>query len=88
MNRIFKTAAVVLCLWGSAVASDAQQPKVSVEMDSTYVTFGCPMTFHLQAIVPEGQQIIFPQDVLKHGGIVAYDDSAQYLLELDTFKPL
>ena len=57
-------------------------------MDSTYVTFGCPMTFHLQAIVPEGQQIIFPQDVLKHGGIVAYDDSAQYLLELDTFKPL
>ena len=88
MNRILKTAAVVLCLLGSAVASDAQQPKVSVEMDSTYVTFGCPMTFHLQAIVPEGQQIIFPQDVLKHGGIVAYDDSAQYLLELDTFKPL
>ncbi len=88
MNRIFKTAAFVLCLWGTVVASEAQPPKVSVEMDSTYVTFGCPMTFHLQAVVPEGQQIIFPQDVLKHGGIVAFDDSAQYLLELDTFKPL
>lgn len=88
MNRLFKTAALVLCLLGSVTAGNAQQPKVSVEMDSTYVTFGCPMTFHLQAIVPEGQQIVFPQDVLKHGGIVAYGDSAQYLLELDTFKPL
>ena len=88
MNRLFKTTALVLSLLGSVVAGSAQQPKVSVEMDSTYVTFGCPMTFHLQAIVPEGQQIIFPQDVLKHGGIVAYGDSAQYLLELDTFKPL
>ncbi len=88
MNRIFQTAALAVCLLGSATVGKAQQPKVSVEMDSTYVTFGCPMTFHLQAIVPEGQQITFPQDVLKHGGIVAYDDSAQYLLELDTFKPL
>ena len=88
MNRLFKTAALVLSLLGSVAAGSAQQPKVSAEMDSTYVTFGCPMTFHLQAIVPEGQQIIFPQDVLKHGGIVAYGDSAQYLLELDTFKPL
>ncbi|MBR5717223.1 MAG: hypothetical protein IKX59_11600 [Bacteroidales bacterium] len=88
MNRIFKTAALVFCLLGNAAAGHSQQPKVSVEMDSTYVTFGCPMTFHLQAIVPEGQQIIFPQDVLSRGGIVAYDDSAQYLLELDTFKPI
>ena len=88
MNRLFKTAVLVLSLLGSVASGSAQQPKVSVEMDSTYVTFGCPMTFHLQAIVPEGQQIIFPQDVLKHGGIVAYGDSAQYLLELDTFKPL
>ena len=64
----------------------AQQPTVSVQMDSTYVTYGCPMTFHLQAIVPEGQPILFPQDVLKRGGIVAYDDSAQYLLELDDFN--
>ena len=88
MNRIFKIAALVICLLGSTAAGHAQQPKVSVEMDSTYVTFGCPMTFHLQAIVPEGQQIIFPQDVLSRGGIVAYGDSAQYLLELDTFKPV
>lgn len=57
-------------------------------MDSTYVTFGCPMTFHLQAIVPEGQQILFPQDIVKHGGIVAYDDSTSYLLELDPFHPV
>lgn len=64
----------------------AQQPAVSVKMDSTYVTFGCPMTFHLEAVVPEGQQILFPQDVLRQGGIVAYDDSAQYLLELDDFE--
>lgn len=64
----------------------AQQPTVSVKMDSTYVTFGCPMTFHLEAVVPEGQQILFPQNVLQQGGIVAYDDSAQYLLELDDFE--
>lgn len=57
-------------------------------MDSTYVTFGCPMTFHLEAVVPEGQQILFPQEVMKQGGIVAYDDSAQYLLELDNFHTL
>lgn len=68
--------------------TQAQQPKVGVRMDSTYVTFGCPMTFHLEAIVPEGQQIIFPQNVIKQGGIVAYGDSAQYLLELDAFHPL
>ncbi len=64
----------------------AQQPTVSVKMDSTYVTFGCPMTFHLEAVVPEGQQILFPQNVLQQGGIVAYDDSTQYLLELDDFE--
>ena len=88
MNKLLQTAVVALCLAGSVPVVEAQQPRVSVEMDSTYVTFGCPMTFHLQAIVPEGQQIIFPQDILQHGGIVAYDDSAQYLLELDTFRPL
>lgn len=67
-------------------ASWAQQPTVSVQMDSTYVTFGCPMTFHLQAIIPEGQSILFPQSVIQQGGIVAFDDSAQYLLELDDFE--
>lgn len=77
----------ILCSFLTTPLS-AQQAKVSVEMDSTYVTFGCPMTFHLQAIVPEGEQILFPQDVQKRGGIVAYDDSAQYLLELDSFHPL
>ena len=72
----------------AAMLAHAQQPKVSVEMDSTYVTFGCPMTFHLKAVVPEGQQIAFPQDVMRRGGIVAYDDTLQFLLELDTFSPL
>lgn len=81
------TVLTFLCSLFTTVAI-AQQAKVSVEMDSTYVTFGCPMTFHLQAVVPEGQQILFPQDVVRQGGIVAYDDSAQYLLELDTFHPL
>ncbi len=81
---------IVLTLVGlcTAMAVKAQQPTVSVQMDSTYVTFGCPMTFHLQAIVPEGQTILFPQDVARRGGIVANDDSTQYLLELDTFSPL
>lgn len=56
---------------------------VKVEMDSTYVTYGCPMTFHLQAIVPEGEQILFPQEPLQHGGIIGTDDSLTVLLELD-----
>lgn len=84
---------VALCALFTLISSlftlaQAQQPRVSVRMDSTQVIFGCPMTFHLEAIVPEGQQILFPQDIVKHGGIVAYGDSAQYLLELDTFHPL
>lgn len=89
MNKIFRTALLSATLFCCAANSQAQQPSVSVKMDSTYVTFGCPMTFHLEAIVPEGKQIAFPQDVLKNGGIVAYTDSAQQiLLELDSFhKP-
>ena len=78
--------ALVLLLLTVVAPLRAQQPTVSVRMDSTYVTFGCPMTFHLEAVVPDGQQILFPQDVLRQGGIVAYDDSAQYLLELDDFE--
>lgn len=78
--------ATVLLHFATGISLWAQQPTVSVRMDSTYVTFGCPMTFHLEAVVPEGQQILFPQDVLSRGGIVAYDDSAQYLLELDDFE--
>ncbi len=82
---VFLTAFLLHFAAGSALW--AQQPTVSVQMDSTYVTFGCPMTFHLEAVVPDGQQILFPQDVLRQGGIVAFDDSAQYLLELDDFEP-
>lgn len=88
MKRYFTLVVLALVGMFGSMAVNAQQSKVSVTMDSTYVTFGCPMTFHLQAIVPEGQQILFPQDVARNGGIVAYDDSAQYLLELDTFHPL
>lgn len=77
-----------LCLYGLlwSAESYAQQPVVSVQMDSTYVIFGSPMTFHLQAIVPEDQPILFPQQVLQQGGIEAFDDSARYLLELDDFE--
>ena len=82
---VFLTAFLLHFAAGSVLW--AQQPTVSVQMDSTYVTFGCPMTFHLEAVVPDGQQILFPQDVLRQGGIVAFDDSAQYLLELDDFEP-
>lgn len=88
MKRHIITAVLALVSLCCAMTVRAQQPKVSVEMDSTYVIFGCPMTFHLQAVVPEGQAILFPQDVVRQGGIVAYDDSASYLLELDTFHPL
>ena len=90
MKNIIKQLIIILTLcltslvWNARVY--AQQPTVSVQMDSTYVTFGCPMTFHLQAIVPEGQSIQFPQNVMQQGGIVAYDDSARYLLELDDFE--
>ena len=88
MKRIALLAIFTLLCSLLASPASAQQPKVSVEMDSTYVYFGCPMTFHLQAIVPEGEQILFPQNVVKQGGIVGYDESASYLLELDTFHPL
>ena len=85
-SKIRNIFALVLLLLTAVTPLRAQQPTVSVRMDSTYVTFGCPMTFHLEAVVPEGQQILFPQNVLQQGGIVAYDDSAQYLLELDDFE--
>lgn len=88
MNIIKKITILLFALLLHLTAGSAlwaQQPAVSVQMDSTYVTFGCPMTFHLQAIIPEGQSILFPQNVIQQGGIVAYDDSAQFLLELDDF---
>lgn len=86
MKRIVIT--ILLLLGVLRVALWAQQPVVSVEMDSTYVTFGCPMTFHLQAIVPEGQTLLFPQEPMRNGGVVAYDDSLRFLLELDDSEPL
>ena len=87
MTSFFRNiSAVILLLVATVTTLWAQQPTVSVRMDSTYVTFGCPMTFHLEAVVPEGQQIMFPQDVLRQGGVIAYDDSAQYLLELDDLE--
>lgn len=88
MKRHIITVVLAFVSLCCAMTVHAQQPRVSVEMDSTYVIFGCPMTFHLQAVVPEGQSILFPQDVTRQGGIVAYDDSASYLLELDSFHPL
>ena len=88
MKRYLTLLLLVLCSLAGMATASAQQPVVSVEMDSTYVTIGCPMTFHLKAHVPQGQQLQFPQDVVRQQGIVAHDDSASYLLELDTFHPL
>lgn len=59
-----------------------QRPSVKVALDSTYVIIGMPTTIHLEASVPIGQEIKFP-DVMKSGGVVAFDDSLQFLLELD-----
>lgn len=78
MRKILITIIIALVHLGMVRAQ-----QVSVEMDSTYVMFGNPMTFHLQAVVPQGQHIVFPQDPIKHGGILAYDDTLQFLLELD-----
>mgnify|MGYP004443120769 CR=1 FL=1 len=64
----------------------AQQPSVKVSLDSVYVTIGMPTTIHLEATVKDGQEIFFP-NVLSHGGVVAYDDSLQFLLELGDDKP-
>lgn len=66
--------------------SYAQRPNVKVALDSTYVILGMPTTIHLEASMPTGGSIKFP-DVVSNGGVVAYDDSAQYLLELDENLP-
>lgn len=64
----------------------AQRPTVKVSLDSTYVIVGMPTTIHLEATVPEATPIQFP-DILKKGGVVAYDDSLSFLLELGDERP-
>ena len=71
----------------SAIAGAvAQKPSVKVALDSTYVIIGMPTTIHLEATVPEGQDIKFP-DIKGKGGAVAYDDSLRFLLELANAMP-
>ena len=57
----------------------AAQARVTARLDSTYVILGMPTTIHLEASVPEGQTIAFPH--LDPRGIVAWDDTAAFLLE-------
>lgn len=79
-SKIYALVAFFLLL-SSLSPLPAQQSKVKVALDSTYVIVGMPTTIHLEALVPQGQAIQFP-DFTKRGGVVAYDDSASYLLEL------
>lgn len=79
MKRLIIAIFVLLMTLAPA---EAQRPTVKASMDSTYVTIGMPMTFHLEATVPEGETIAFP-DVVKDRGVVCYDDTLQFLLELD-----
>lgn len=78
-SKIFAIAALFILLFSLPLT--AQQTKVKVALDSTYVVVGMPTTIHLEALVPQGQSIQFP-DFTKRGGVVAYDDSLSFLLEL------
>lgn len=83
MKRILLLFTLIL---SSLSLSYAQRPSVKVALDSTYVIIGMPTTIHLEATVSNGQDIKFP-DVLRNGGVVAYDDSLQFLLELGEDLP-
>lgn len=83
MKRFFLILSLIASVAGVAFA---QRPTVKVALDSTYVIIGMPTTIHLEATVQDGQNVVFP-DVLKRGGVVAYDDSLQFLLELGNDLP-
>jgi len=83
MRRYFFIALLLISFIG---ISSAQKPSVKVALDSTYVIIGMPTTIHLEAIVQDGQDIRFPE-IIKNGGVVAYDDSLQFLLELGDDLP-
>jgi len=73
-----KSFLLILGLVLLPVLSSAQA-RVTARLDSTYVILGMPTTIHLEASVPEGQTIEFPH--LDSRGIVAWDDTAAFLLE-------
>ncbi len=83
MKKILLIASIMISAIAGAVA---QKPSVKVALDSTYVIIGMPTTIHLEATVPEGQDIKFP-DIKGKGGVVAYDDSLSFLLELGNEMP-
>lgn len=83
MKRIIFILGLVISMLAPSMA---QRPAVKAALDSTYVIIGWPTTIHLEATVPEGQEVRFP-DVAKLGGVVAYDDSIRYLLELEDGIP-
>ena len=84
MKRFLIILSIFISVIGSSFAQ--QRPTVKVALDSTYVIIGMPTTIHLEATVADGTNITFP-DVMKRGGVVAYDDSSQFLLELDNDLP-
>lgn len=83
MKRILS---LITILFSITFVSFAQQPLVKVALDSTYVIIGNPTTIHLEATISDDQEIKFPE-IEKKGGIVAYDDSLQILLELGNEIP-
>ena len=83
MKRILSIIFVSISL---TVSSLAQQPSVKVALDSVYVMIGMPTTIHLEAIVPDGKDIQFP-NVINERGVIAFDDSLQFLLELGDDMP-
>ena len=76
-----KILLIATFLISAVTAAIAQKPSVKVALDSTYVIIGMPTTIHLEAVMPEGSDIMFP-DIVGKGGVVAYDDSLRFLLEL------
>ena len=71
--------AAVLALVGGVGSLRAQRPTVRAWLDSTYVIIGTPTTIHLEATVPEGEDIAFPAPGPQ--GVRAYDDTLLYVLE-------
>lgn len=84
MNRILLIIAILFSFVGSIKAQS--KPTVKVALDSTYVIIGMPTTIHLEATVSQDQEIKFP-DLLRNGGVVAYDDSLRFLLEFGDELP-
>ena len=84
MNRILLIFLLLVTFVGNIIAQS--KPNVKVALDSTYVIIGMPTTIHLEATVSKDQDIKFP-DLIRNGGVVAYDDSLRFLLEFGDELP-